>query len=92
MKWTGGWNGMGVGMGRRVYTCHSCHTQVQGRLWLDGALMTAHLRLLKYLEWHLKNPAVLTKGLRVSLSWYGGDSLIEKAAVRTNVTEGAHWH
>lgn len=64
---------------------------VQGRLWLTGARMTADLRLLKDLEWHLKYPAVLTQGLRVLLSWCGRDSLIEEAAIRTKVMEGAHW-
>lgn len=51
--------------------------------------MTTDLTLLKYLKWHLII-AVLTKALKVFLSWYREDSLIEKVAVRTKVTEGDH--
>lgn len=72
-------------------TRHPCHTQVQARLWLSGALMTTDLKLLEYLEWPHECPAVLTKGLRVLLSWHRGASLIEKAAIRTRVVERSHW-
>ena len=93
----GGGNGIEVGAERQVYTWHPCHIQVQARLWLNGSLMgfwrfIRDLELLEYLGWPHEHPAVLTKELRVLLSWHRGASLIEKAVIRNKIVERSHWH
>ena len=50
------------------------------------------LELLEYLGWPHEHPAVLTKELRVLLSWHRGASLIEKAVIRNKIVERSHWH